>query len=68
VCVPQGTTVAFVISEDEVTFREFADYFSSVLGCTEALYFDGSISSLFSRQLKRADRRSALGPIVAVIE
>src|SRR6185295_12982674 len=28
VCVPEGTIVAFVISEDEVTFREFADYFT----------------------------------------
>jgi uncharacterized protein YigE (DUF2233 family) len=68
VCVPRGATIAFVISEDEVTFREFADYFSSGLGCAEALYFDGSISSLFSRQLKRADRRATLGPIVGVIE
>jgi uncharacterized protein YigE (DUF2233 family) len=68
VCIPQGATVAFVISENAVTFREFADYFSAGLKCTEALYFDGSISSLYSRQLKRSDRRSELGPIVGVIE
>jgi uncharacterized protein YigE (DUF2233 family) len=68
VCVPDGATVAFVISEDEVTFREFADYFASALKCTEALYLDGSVSSLFSRQLGRDDRRSKFGPIVGVVE
>ena len=68
VCVPEGTIVAFVISEDEVTFREFADYFTSVLKCTEALYLDGSISSLYAPQLKRADARSDLGPMFGVAE
>jgi uncharacterized protein YigE (DUF2233 family) len=68
VCVPEGATVAFVISEDEVTFREFADYFSSVLKCTEALYLDGSISSLYAPQMKRADARSDLGPMFGVAE
>lgn len=68
VCVPEGSTVAFVISEDEVTFREFAEYFSSVLKCTEALYLDGSISSLYAPQMKRADARSDFGPMFGVAE
>lgn len=68
VCVPAAHSVAFVISEDAVTFREFAEYFSAVLGCRDALYFDGSVSSLHSRQLGRSDQRSPLGPIVAVVE
>jgi uncharacterized protein YigE (DUF2233 family) len=67
-CVPEGATVAFVISEDEVTFREFAEYFSSVLKCTEALYLDGSISSLYVPRMKRADARSDLGPMFGVVE
>ena len=67
VCVTSGSTVAFVISEDKVTFREFAEYFRS-LGCTEALYLDGAISSLWSPPLGRADARSELGPIVGVAE
>jgi uncharacterized protein YigE (DUF2233 family) len=68
VCVPEPLQVEFVISEDEVTFREFAEFFASRLKCTEALYFDGSVSSLYSPQLGRHDRRSKFGPIVGVIE
>lgn len=68
VCVPEPLEVAFVISEDAVTFREFAQYFLSRLECDEALYFDGSVSSLYSRDLGRSDRRSTLGPMVGVVE
>jgi len=68
VCVPEPLQVEFVISEDEVTFREFAEYFASGLKCTEALYFDGSVSSLYSVQLGRNDQRSKFGPMVGVIE
>ena len=68
VCVPEDATVAFVISEDPVTFREFADYFSSGLKCTEALYLDGSISSLYAPQMKRADARSEFGPMFGVAD
>jgi uncharacterized protein YigE (DUF2233 family) len=42
--------------------------FQKTLGCGEALYLDGSISSLYSTQLKRADDRAALGPMFAVSE
>jgi uncharacterized protein YigE (DUF2233 family) len=68
VCVPEGAIVAFVISEDAVTFREFADYFSSALKCSEALYLDGSISSLFAPQAKRHDARADFGPMFGVAE
>jgi uncharacterized protein YigE (DUF2233 family) len=68
VCVPRAGEVAFVISEDAVNFREFADYFLRELGCGEALYLDGSISSLYAPALKRADSRASLGPILAVVE
>jgi uncharacterized protein YigE (DUF2233 family) len=68
VCVPGNDQVAFVISEDAVTFREFALFFRDVVGCSEALYLDGAISSLFAPQLKRADARAKLGPMVAVVE
>jgi len=57
-----------VISEEEVTFRELALYFRDVLGCSEALYLDGSISSLFAPQIKRADARAKLGSMIAVVE
>ena len=68
VCVPDASTVAFVISEDAVTLREFAKFFRDSLKCDEALYFDGSISSLYAPQLQRADARANFGPIVAVVE
>ena len=68
ICVPQPGEVALAISEDAVTFREFSDYFIQELGCSEALYLDGSISSLYAPALKRADARAPLGPMLAVIE
>jgi uncharacterized protein YigE (DUF2233 family) len=68
VCAPKPDVALLVISEDEVTFREFALYFRDVLGCNEALYLDGSISSLYSPALKRADARARLGPMFAVVE
>jgi len=68
VCVPEGSTVAFVISEDEVTFREFADYFAAALRCAVALYLDGSVSSLYSPQLGRREQRSKFGPMIGVVE
>jgi uncharacterized protein YigE (DUF2233 family) len=68
VCVPGLEQAAFVISEEEVTFRELALYFRDVLGCSEALYLDGSISSLFAADLGRADARAKLGPLIAVVE
>ncbi len=67
VCAPKPDQAVFVISEDEVTFRQFAEYFRDVLGCSEALYLDGTISSLYAPALKRADQRAELGPIVGVV-
>ncbi|MGH8261925.1 MAG: phosphodiester glycosidase family protein [Steroidobacteraceae bacterium] len=68
VCAPSPDVAAFVISEGPVTFHEFATYFRDRLRCAEALYLDGSISSLYSRALGRSDRRRDLGPIIAVVE
>ena len=50
-----------MISEDAVTFREFALYFRDVLGCSEALYLDGAISSLFAPQLEARGRAREAG-------
>lgn len=58
----------FVISNRPVNFHEFALYFRDTLHCDDALYLDGSISSLFSRDEGRADSRHDLGPIIAVVE
>lgn len=56
----------FVISNYPVTFYELAEYFRDTLHCRNALYFDGSISSMYSRALGRRDAGAPLGPIIAV--
>jgi uncharacterized protein YigE (DUF2233 family) len=66
VCAPSSDTVVFVISESPVTFYEFARYFRDTLQCREALYLDGTISSLYARSLNREDRGSDMGPILGV--
>ena len=62
-----GGVAFFVISEQPVTFYEMAVFFRDVLHCKDALYLDGVVSSLYSADLKRDDRRADLGPIVGVI-
>ena len=59
-----GNKIFFVISEVPVNFYEFASFFRDKLHCNDALYLDGSISSLYSSYLQRHDRKSKLGPNV----
>lgn len=59
------TTAQFVISEDPVSFGRFARLFRNELGCANALYLDGAVSSLWESGA-RQDDRSGLGPLVAV--
>ncbi len=61
VCAPTQQEAVFVISEDPVTFFEFAQFFRDRLACSDALYLDGSISSLYAPQLGRADSRRDAG-------
>ena len=58
--------IVFVNSEEPVNFHEFARLFRDRLGCPNALFLDGTISSLHSLELKRSDFRIDLGPIIAV--
>ena len=67
VCAPAAATVFFVISESPVSFYELAGYFRDHLHCAEALYLDGSISSLYAPRLGRDDHGSDLGPMLAVV-
>lgn len=60
--------VVFVISEEAVTFHEFAVLFRNGLGCKDALFLDATVSSLHSLTLGRNDVRASLGPIIAVTE
>lgn len=64
----RGRNVAvFAISSQPVTFHEFATLFRDELGCPNALFLDGSISSLYSPELNRRDGLLPLGPIVGAL-
>ncbi len=65
--VRDGWLVFFVISEEPVTFHAFAQFFRDRLNCPNALYLDGSVSSLYAPNLdRRADPARPIGPIVGV--
>ncbi|HEY1940918.1 MAG TPA: phosphodiester glycosidase family protein [Roseiarcus sp.] len=66
VCVRDGATAVFAISETSVTFNAFARLFRDAIGCSNALFLDGSVSSLYAPDLGRDDEFSPLGPIVGV--
>jgi uncharacterized protein YigE (DUF2233 family) len=63
-----GHTVTFVISEQPVTFYELAAFFRDDLHCTDALYLDGVVSSLYSTELQRNDLKTDLGAIIGVVQ
>ena len=60
-------TVAFAISENTVTFYEFALLFRDRLEVRDALFLDGSVSALWAPMLNRAEF-GWFGPIVGVVE
>lgn len=64
---PDGKRAFFVISEDPVTFHEFARLFRDGLGVPDALYLDGNISRLHAPALGRSDLGFAMGPIVGLV-
>ena len=64
--VRDGRTVVFAISDGPVTFGEFARLFRETLGCPNALFLDGSISSLYAPSLNRRDGFWPVGPILGV--
>lgn len=66
--VPSRNEAVFVISDGPVNFFDFATLFRDVLHCPDALYLDGSISSLHAPTLSRSDAHAELGPILAVTE
>jgi uncharacterized protein YigE (DUF2233 family) len=58
--------VLFVISNEPVNFHEFATLFRDALRCRNALFLDGTLSSLHALELKRSDYKMPLGPILGV--
>jgi uncharacterized protein YigE (DUF2233 family) len=64
----KGGAVTFAIAEDPVTFDTFARLFRDGLSCQNALFLDGSVSSLYAPELSRDDEPEAIGPIVGVVQ
>ncbi|OJY67832.1 MAG: hypothetical protein BGP09_22965 [Rhizobium sp. 60-20] len=60
--------VVFAISDGPVRFHDFATLFRDDLKCPNALFLDGSISSLDIPEWQRRDSLFPLGPIIAVTE
>jgi len=59
-------TAWFAISKEGVSFGRFARLFRDELGCTDALFLDGTVSSLWDPGAGRRDSYSSLGPMIAV--
>ncbi len=61
-------TLVFAISQSAVNFYDFARLFRDHLKCRNALFLDGSISSLYAPELERNDRFFSLGPIIGLVK
>jgi uncharacterized protein YigE (DUF2233 family) len=59
--------IVFAIAEEPVNFDSFARLFRDGVGCPNALFLDGSVSSLYAPELKRDDETERIGPIVGVV-
>ncbi len=65
--VLDGDTVFFALSEAPVSFADFARLFRDRLKTPNALFLDGSVSSLSAPGLDRTGFRS-LGPMIGAFE
>ena len=63
----RGREALFVISEKAVSFGRLARFLRDGLGCADALYLDGTVSSLWAPALRRQDRRTDLGTFLVVL-
>jgi uncharacterized protein YigE (DUF2233 family) len=66
--VANARTAYFVISDDPVSFGKLARFFRDQLGCPDALYLDGVVSSLWLPSSNRMDSAHDLGPMVVVLD
>ena len=69
ICLNGTTTV--LVEADAMTLHQFAVFLRDDLGCLDALYMDGGISSVYDSRTGRSDQVAAknpLGPIIAYIE
>lgn len=66
--VSDDHTAYFVISSGFVSFGRFARFFRDELGCSDALFLDGTVSSLWAPEMGRMDNDHPLGPMVVVMD
>lgn len=66
--VDDSGNVYFAISKGKVRFYDFATLFRDALKAPNALYLDGTISSVAVPSMKRIDWLYPMGPIIAVTE
>ena len=64
---PRGKPL-FVISNEVVSFGKLARFFRDGLGARNALYFDGSVSSLWDPAGGRQDAGVPLGPMIVALK
>lgn len=62
-----GARLLFAISETPVSFGKFARFFRDELNCPNALFLDGTVSSLWAPDLDRRDTGYPLGPMVVLL-
>ena len=62
-----GGAVVFAIADEPVNFDTFARLFRDGLDCQNALFLDGSVSSLYAPELNRDDELTPIGPIAGVV-
>jgi uncharacterized protein YigE (DUF2233 family) len=69
ICLNGKTAV--MVEVGAMTLHQFAVYLRDDLGCQDALYMDGGISSVYDARTGRSDQvpaQNPLGPIIAYIE
>ncbi len=66
--VRDAHTALFVISNEPVSFGRLARFFRDALDCHDALYLDGTISSLWVPSQGRQDHAAKLGPMILVLK
>lgn len=68
VCVQGGHVARFAISNQPVTFHQFATFFRDRLQCVDALFLDGgTASAIYAPSLSRHDRFHPMGPLIGVV-
>ena len=65
--IAPGGTPLFVMTEDPVSFGKLARFFRNELHSRDALYLDGSVSSLWDPVGGRMDDFTDLGPIIVAL-